>query len=134
MKALKDLTINPAAVVVVSVVEEGWEFCHLLGIQLGSFGNANLKWEDDTAEDKGATVWKVADHDSEWFSPSKSNFMVNYRVDNMVRMIEQLTVGGIDILKGPEYHENGVFAWLLDPEGIKIELWEPKIWDDKNKK
>jgi predicted enzyme related to lactoylglutathione lyase len=105
-----------------------------LGMRLGDFGGANLKWEDDTAEDKGATVWKVADHDSDWFSPSKSSFMVNYRVDNMARMIEQLNAGGIDIHKGPEYHENGVFAWIMDPEGNKIELWEPMIWDEKNKK
>ncbi len=60
--------------------------------------------------------------------------MVNYRVDNMARMIEQLSAGSIDIHKGPEYHENGVFAWIMDPEGNKIELWEPMIWDEKNKK
>ena len=37
------------------------------------------------------------------------------------------------VLKGPESHENGKFAWLLDPEGNKVELWEPKLWDEKNK-
>ncbi|MFK7856433.1 MAG: VOC family protein [Granulosicoccus sp.] len=80
------------------------------------------------------TVWNIADRDSEWFSPSKSSFMINYRVDNMEAMLMQLTNAGIDILNGPEYAENGVFAWIMDPEGNKIELWEPKIWDDKNKK
>lgn len=49
-------------------------------------------------------------------------------------MVEQLTAAGIDILQGPDYHENGTFAWIMDPEGNKIELWEPKIWDEKNKK
>jgi predicted enzyme related to lactoylglutathione lyase len=105
-----------------------------LGMRLEDFGAAILKWEDDTAEDQGITVWHVADHDSDWFSPGKSNFMINYRVDNMARMIEQLNAGGINILKGPEYHENGVFAWIMDPEGNKIELWEPMTWDEKNKK
>ena len=105
-----------------------------LGMRLEDFGAAILKWEDDTAEDKGMTVWHVADRDSDWFSPSESTFMINYRVDDLEAMVEQLTAAGIDILQGPEYHENGAFAWIMDPEGNKIELWEPKIWDEKNKK
>ena len=105
-----------------------------LGMRMEEFGAAILKWEDDTAEDKGITVWHVADRDSDWFSPSESTFMINYRVDDLEAMVEQLTAAGIDILQGPEYHENGAFAWIMDPEGNKIELWEPKIWDEKNKK
>lgn len=105
-----------------------------LGMRLEDFGAAILEWQEDTAEDKGMTVWTVADRDSEWFSPSQSSFMINYRVDNMAELIEQLTAAGIDILQGPEYHENGVFAWIMDPEDNKVELWEPKLWDEKNKK
>lgn len=105
-----------------------------LGMRMEDFGAAILEWEDDTAEDKGMTVWRVADRDSDWFSPSESTFMINYRVDDLDAMVEQLTAAGIDILQGPEYHENGAFAWIMDPEGNKIELWEPKIWDEKNKK
>ncbi len=105
-----------------------------LGIRMEDFGAGVLQWEDDTAEDNGLTVWAVADRDSDWFSPSESTFMINYRVDDLEKMIEQLTAAGIDILKGPEYHENGVFAWIMDPDGNKIELWEPKNWDEKNKK
>ena len=110
-----------------------WYAKHL-GMQLEDFGAAILKWQDDTAEDEGTTVWHVADNDSDWFSPSESRFMINYRVDDLEAMVEQLTAADIDILQGPEYHENGVFAWIIDPEGNKIELWEPKIWDDKNKR
>lgn len=105
-----------------------------LGMRLEDFGAAILEWDDDPGEDNGLTVWSVADRDSEWFSPSDSTFMINYRVDDLEAMIEQLTAAGIDILQGPEYHENGVFAWIMDPEGNKIELWEPKIWDEKNKR
>ncbi|NNE60644.1 MAG: VOC family protein [Woeseia sp.] len=105
-----------------------------LGMTLESFGGAVLQWENDTAEDKGLTVWGVADEDSTWFKPSESVFMINYRVDNMEKMIQQLTAANIEIQQGPEYHENGVFAWIMDPEGNKIELWEPKVWDDKNKR
>ena len=105
-----------------------------LGMRLEDFGCAILKWENDTAEDKGITVWNIADRDSEWFKPSDSTFMINYRVDDLEAMIEQLNAAGIQILQGPEYHENGVFAWIMDPEGNKVELWEPKVWDEKNKK
>ncbi len=59
--------------------------------------------------------------------------MINYRVDNLDEMLAQLREGGVEIVKGPESHENGKFAWIMDPEGNKIELWEPMIWDDKNK-
>lgn len=110
-----------------------WYETHL-GMRLEDFGAAILQWEEDTAEDNGLTVWGVADSDSDWFSPSSSAFMINYRVDDLEKLIEQLTAAGIDIQKGPEYHENGIFAWILDPEGNKIELWEPKLWDEKNKK
>lgn len=105
-----------------------------LGISLEDFGGAILKWTDDHAEDKGVTVWSLASPDSEWFSPSASSFMINYRVDDMTSMLEQLRRNDVQILKGPEFHENGAFAWIMDPDGNKIELWEPKLWDDKNKR
>jgi predicted enzyme related to lactoylglutathione lyase len=103
-----------------------------LGMKLQDFGGAVLQWQDDKAEDGGLTVWHIAEKDGEWFTPSDSAFMINYRIDDMDGMVAQLTAAGIDIIKGPEKHENGVFAWILDPEGNKVELWEPKIWDEKN--
>ena len=110
-----------------------WYQAHL-GIRLEDFGGAILKWDDDSAEDNGMTVWHVAERGSEWFKPSDASFMINYRVDDLEEMVAQLNAAGIEILRGPEYHENGVFAWIMDPEGNKIELWEPKVWDEKNKK
>lgn len=104
-----------------------------LGITLESFGGAVLRWPDDKAEDKGLTVWHIAEKESQWFSPSDSSFMINYRVDDLVELIAQLRAAGIDILQGPESYENGKFAWIMDPEGNKVELWEPMIWDEKNK-
>lgn len=105
-----------------------------LGLDLESWGGSILRWPNDQASDKGTTVWSVAPNDTKWFSPSESSFMINYRIDNMAEMIEQLKVGNINIVKGPEYHENGVFAWIMDPAGNKLELWEPMAWDEKNKK
>jgi predicted enzyme related to lactoylglutathione lyase len=104
-----------------------------LGMALEDWGGAILKWPDDKAEDKGLTVWSVAKSDSKWFSPSNSSFMINYRVDNLGELLQQLRAAGIDIVKGPESAENGKFAWIMDPDGNKVELWEPMLWDDKNK-
>ena len=104
-----------------------------LGIKLKPWGGSAFKWPEDTAEDKGSTAWVIARKDTDWFSPSESSFMINYRVDDMVGLIAKLGRAGVKILKGPESHENGKFAWIMDPDGNKIELWEPKIWDEKNK-
>lgn len=104
-----------------------------LGMTLEDFGGAVLKWTDDKADDKGLTVWHVADHDSQWFAPGTSSFMINYRVDDLDELLEQLRAAAVEIVQGPESHENGTFAWILDPDGNKLELWEPKAWDDRNK-
>ena len=106
-----------------------WYAKHL-GFALEEWGGAILKWPDDHATDKGLTVWNLAEEGGTWFDPSKSSFMINYRIDDMAGMVKQLTDAGIAILKGPENHPNGKFAWILDPEGNKVELWEPKLWED----
>jgi predicted enzyme related to lactoylglutathione lyase len=104
-----------------------------LGLVLEDWGGAVLKWPDDRAEDQGLTVWHLAEADSQWFAPSQSPFMINYRVDDMTELLAQLKNNGVPIHKGPESHENGKFAWVIDPDGNKVELWEPKNWDAKNK-
>ncbi len=97
-----------------------------LGLVLEDWGGAVLKWPEDTADDGGATVWHVAAPDSEWFSPSRSSFMINYRVDDMAALLAHLEQNGVEILKGPDTDFNGTFAWVMDPDGNKVELWEPK--------
>ncbi len=104
-----------------------------LGMALEDFGGAILKWPDDKSDDQGLTVWHVANSDSQWFSPSDSAFMINYRVDNLDELLAQLRADSVAIVSGPESHENGKFAWIMDPDGNKIELWQPMLWDDKNK-
>lgn len=104
-----------------------------LGMSLEDFGGAILRWADDPAEDGGLTVWHTADSDTEWFRPSDAPFMINYRVDDLDEMLAQLRAEGVEVIAGPESHENGAFAWILDPDGNKIELWEPLLWDDRNK-
>ena len=96
-----------------------------LGMPLADFGGAVLRWPDDPADDDGLTVWHLAEHDSRWFAPSESPVMINYRVDDMDGMLAQLRAAGIDPVAGPEAHENGIFAWVMDPDGNKVELWQP---------
>jgi predicted enzyme related to lactoylglutathione lyase len=57
--------------------------------------------------------------------------MINYRVDDLTALLTQLKNNGVEIVKGPDSEENGTFAWIMDPDGNKIELWEPM--DEKNK-
>ena len=104
-----------------------------LGMALEPWGGAILRWPEDNADDHGLTVWHVAQHDTGWFNPSPSSFMINYRVDDLAGVLARLKDNGVDVYKGPEAHENGKFAWVLDPDGNKVELWEPRIWNDKNK-
>jgi predicted enzyme related to lactoylglutathione lyase len=105
-----------------------------LGLALEDWGGAILKWSEDQAEDRGLTVWHVAERESQWFSPSRSSFMINYRVDDLTALLAQLKSNGVEIVKGPDSEENGKFAWIMDPDGNKVELWEPMISDEKNKK
>jgi predicted enzyme related to lactoylglutathione lyase len=100
-----------------------------LGFSLESWGGAILKWPEDKGGDKGLTVWSVAEKDSKWFSPSESSFMINYRVDNLDEMVAQLKAGGVELVKGIDADETGKFAWVMDPEGNKVELWEPAAVD-----
>lgn len=103
-----------------------WYAKHL-GLKLEDWGGAILKWPEDQAEDRGLTVWHVAEKDSKWFSPSDSSFMINYRVDDLDALLAQLRADGVEILKGPESDVNGHFAWILDPDGNKLELWQPLV-------
>ena len=102
-----------------------------LGLDLENWGGAILRWSDDKAGDGGLTVWTAADNDTKWFSPSESSFMINYRVDNLDDLLDQLKKNGVEIVSGPQADDNGKFAWIMDPDKNKVELWEPKIMNEK---
>jgi predicted enzyme related to lactoylglutathione lyase len=97
-----------------------------LGMVINEWGCTILEWEEDKHDDNGCTVWHAHEKDSQWFAPSKSSFMINYRIDNMDEMIKQLKANGVEIQQGPEEHDQGKFLWIMDPDGNKVELWEPK--------
>ena len=96
-----------------------------LGLALEDWGGAILRWPEDHGEDRGVTVWHVAERESTSFSPSTASFMINYRVDDLTALLAQLAKNDVEIVKGPIADDNGKFAWVLDPDGNKVELWEP---------
>lgn len=104
-----------------------WYVTHL-GVKLEDWGGVIFDWEADQKAQpaKGVTVWHLADADGDWFAPSTSQVMINYRVDDLAGLLEQLAAAGIEPVKGPDDEFNGRFAWVVDPEGNKVELWEPR--------
>jgi len=89
-------------------------------------GHADFVWrEHDQPDEIGRTVWSVFSADTDYFGPSRPAFMINYRVSNLERMLAQLRHQGVTVEKVEDY-DYGRFAWITDPEGNRIELWEPK--------
>ena len=96
-----------------------------LGIQ-SQGGYTDFTWRDkDHPEEMGHTAWRIFPTNSTYFGESSSSLMINYRVANLDRMLEQLRKGGVKIEKVEDF-DYGRFAWIMDPEGNRIELWEPK--------
>jgi catechol 2,3-dioxygenase-like lactoylglutathione lyase family enzyme len=95
-----------------------------LGIKIEVWGGAVLRWKEDGFSEKGVTAWNIEPHESNKFAPSQKLFMVNYRVDDLNEMLADLQKAGVEILK-TEFGEYGKFAWVMDPDGNKVELWEP---------
>lgn len=79
----------------------------------------------DAPDIKGHLQWSPMDETTDYYAPSKSEFMVNYRVENLVELLKELKSEGIEIIGKMEEFEYGKFAWIMDPDGHKIELWEP---------
>lgn len=74
---------------------------------------------------RGATVWSLFPQSSDYFAPSASPFMCNFRVDNLETLLEELKKEGVKVDANTQSSEFGKFGWIYDPDGNKIELWEP---------
>jgi predicted enzyme related to lactoylglutathione lyase len=83
-------------------------------------------WWKDNDGNKASTQWSPFKDDTTYFAPSKKDFMFNYRVENLVELLEVLEKEGVTIVGKMEEYEYGKFGWILDNDGNKIELWEPK--------
>lgn len=93
-----------------------------LGIDMASWG-AVLNWQDEPHE-KPYSVFSLFKRSSEYFAPSEAQFMINFRVENLDALVAKLREEGVEFAGDPMEEESGKFAWVMDPEGNKIELWE----------
>lgn len=104
---------------------QAWYRDHL-GVEPSADGVVVFGWKEKEAPHRdGMTVWSPFPKDTRYYDPSPAPFMINYRVRNLDAMLAQLKAQGIAQVGEPETSEFGRFAWVMDPEGNKIELWEP---------
>lgn len=100
-----------------------------LGIGFGNELYVDFKWDNKDLNAPGHTIFSFFKQDSTYFNPSSSGFMINFRVDNLNELITALKEEGIETVGEMTEEEYGKFSWIMDPEGNKIELWQP--FDDK---
>ncbi len=94
-----------------------------LGFNTDDWG-CTFWWKDNNGK-KASTQWSPFTKDTKHFLPSKKDFMFNYRVENLVELLEELKQKGINVVGEVEEYDYGKFGWILDLDGNKIELWEP---------
>ena len=97
-----------------------------LGIDVQEWGGAAFAWSDAAGNPvNGTTIWSVSAADGNPFAPGTAPFMVNYRVDDLTALLQALRDEGCQVLEKTETSEFGMFGWVIDPEGNKVELWQP---------
>lgn len=99
-------------------------YAQQLGLPISEYGTM-FRWRDaDDPTKEGTTVWSAFDKNTTYFDPSKKDFMINYRVENLDELVKELRSSGVTILDEIAVYDYGKFVHILDPEGNSIELWE----------
>ena len=101
-----------------------WYHKHL-GLNVEAWGGAAFRWSDDPSEGNGTTIWNPFKEDTDYFEPGTGSFMINFRVADLHRLLEALREEDCEVLDKVEESEYGKFGYVIDPEGHKVELWEP---------
>ncbi|MEM9024798.1 MAG: VOC family protein [Bacteroidota bacterium] len=96
-----------------------------LGLVTNEYGSLFEFRHTDAPEEKGYLQWSTFSDTTKYLQPSTKDFMINYRVENMEQLLEELQEAGVQIVGKMESYEYGKFAHIMDPEGNKVELWEP---------
>lgn len=99
-----------------------------LGFDVTEWGVA-FQWRELGKPDAAApasTAWSPFKADTDYFNPSEKQFMFNYRVENLTELLKVLKEEGVQVVGEMQEFPYGKFAWIMDPEGNKVELWEPK--------
>ena len=99
-----------------------------LGVDVQSWGGTAFSWTDaDGKPFAGTTVWSIGPDTGKQFDPSSSSFMINYRVEDLLALVKVLKEEGCNVMEKIDDSEYGKFAWVIDPEGNKVELWQPPV-------
>lgn len=101
-----------------------WYRTHL-GLNVEPWGGVAFRWSDGAAAGAGTTIWSPFKDDTAYFAPSTAGFMINYRVEDLHGLLAQLRAEGCAVEDRVEESEYGKFGWVIDPEGNKLELWQP---------
>jgi len=97
-----------------------------LGIDVQEWGGAVFFWASPAnPTGAGHSVWSIMESTTKYYEPSQSSFMINYRVADLQSLIEVLKSEGCDVSEKTDDSEFGKFAWVMDPEGNRCELWQP---------
>ena len=96
-----------------------------LGLTTNDYGSLFEFREADKPEKKAYLQWSPMEQETKYFEPSEKQFMVNFRVENIEALVEELKQAGVTVCDEIESYEYGKFVHILDPENNKIELWEP---------
>ena len=104
-----------------------WYQTHL-GLSTNQYGCVFEWYQGADSTKKGFTQWSAFSEKTKYFEPSTKDFMINYRVENLVGLVEQLKKDGVTIVDKIESYDYGKFVHIMDAEGNKIQLWEPKDW------
>lgn len=101
-----------------------WYRTHL-GVNVEDWGGAAFKWvTPDNPTGTGTTIWSPFQDDTSYFAPSKASFMVNFRVEDLHALVAVLREEGCEVDAKVDESEYGKFAWVMDPEGNRVELWQ----------
>jgi predicted enzyme related to lactoylglutathione lyase len=103
-----------------------WYAKHL-GIQLADYGGATFLWSDEIPATTGMTTWSLFPENTTHFGSSTQQAMINYRVDDLDALLTQLAAANVTIDPKRDEYDFGRFAWITDPEGNRIELWQPLV-------
>jgi len=101
-----------------------WYRVHL-GMKVEAWGGVAFRWADDNADGGGTTAWSPFKEDTSYFAPSTASFMINYRVEDLHALLAALRAEGCKVEDKVDESEFGKFGWVIDPEGNKVELWQP---------
>lgn len=103
---------------------KAWYEKHL-GLAIDDWGSSFEFRNAHRPDEINYLQWSPFERNSDYFNPSKKEFMINYRVQNIVGLVEQLKADGVEVLDEISYYDYGKFVHIMDDEGNKIELWEP---------